>query len=365
MIWSEAPVSIPLTARIARYQAWLRRTPVDRPLIGLLWEADIPGLPAFLDAVGQERAIAPDEIDPAMFLPYIERWYQRDTEWQSDIIQSWAPAFSIPWVEAIADCPVVGYPGSLWAMPCLRSYAGRPHYHFDPHDPWLCKLLEFTQALVDRSAGRFPVALPQMRGPLDTLSSLRGAEQMSLDLLEQPAEVHAILAELADLWIEIARACLALIPPFHGGYVTRLKMWAPGPATTPQNDISTLISPRMYREFALPFDRRITAAFPYSSFHLHGSSQHQIPALLELPDLTALEVHLEHTVGGPSLSVMLPAARRILAQKPLLLVAPDLETADLCIRELPPAGLCVMVLVNAPELGPEYDAWLAGHHTRR
>lgn len=358
-------MSIPIKERIARYHAWRCREAVDRPLIGLLWEADIPGLPEFLDAVGQDRAILPDEIDPRMFLPYIERWYQRDREWQSDVIQSWAPAFSIPWVEAIAGCPVVGYPGSLWAVSTLETYAGRPVYRLDDRNPWLQKLLEFTQALVDASGGRFPVALPQLRGPLDTLSSLRGAEQMSLDLLEQPAEVHEILGELADLWIGIARACLALIPPFHGGFVTRLKMWAPGPAITPQNDISTLISPTMYREFALPWDQRITEAFPYSSFHLHGSAQHQIPELLRLPGLTAIEVHLEHTVGGPPLSVMLPAVRRILAEKPLLLVTPDLETADLCIRELPAAGLFVMVLVNEPELGYEYDAWLAAHHARR
>jgi hypothetical protein len=255
----------------------------------------------------------------------------------------------------------MSYPGSLWSMPCLPSYQRRSPLRFDPDNPWLRMLLEFTRGLVALSGGRFPVALPQMRGPLDTLASMRGAEQMSLDLLEQPAEVQQVLDELTELWIEIARACLAEIPSYCGGYVTRVKMWAPGPAITPQNDISTLISPRMYRQFALPCDRQIMAAFPYHSFHLHGSAQHQIDNLLTLDDLTAVEVHLEHTVGGPPLSVMLSAARRILERKPLLLVAMDRETAELCLAELPPAGLCVMVLVNEPELGREYDDWLAAH----
>jgi len=351
----------PILDRIARYRAWLQREPVQRPLIGLLWEADIPGLPEFEAAMGEGRIVSPGDIDPAMFLPYIERWHQRESQWVTDVIQSWAPAFSIPWVEAIAGCPVVCRPGSLWAEPCLDSLEHREPIRFDPGNPWLRKLLEFTRAMVQASNGRFPVALPQMRGPLDALAALRGAEQMSFDLLERPNEVRRILDELTTLWIEIARACLAEIPPFHGGYVTRVKMWAPGPAITPQNDISTLISPAMYREFALPCDQRIMATFPYSSFHLHGSAQHQIDGLLTLDNLTALEVHLEHTVGGPPLAVMLDAARRILAKKPLLLTALDLDTAELCISELPPTGLCVLVLVNDPEPSPDYDAWLAEH----
>ncbi len=356
-------MSISIANRIARYCAWLRREPVQRPLTGLLWEADIPGLPEFEEAMGEDHVISPGDVDPAMFLPYIERWHRRESQWASDIIQSWAPAFSIPWVEAIAGCPVVCRPGSLWAEPCLASLERRAPIRFDPDNPWLRKLLEFTRALVRASGGRFPVALPQMRGPLDALAALRGAEQMSFDLLERPAEVRRILDELTVLWIEIARACLAQIPPFHGGYVSRMKMWAPGPAITPQNDISTLISPAMYREFALPHDRRIMASFAYSSFHLHGSAQHQIGELLTLDRLTALEVHLEHTVGGPSLAVMLDAARRTLATKPLLLTALDLDTAELCMRELPAAGLCMLVLVNDPEPSRDYDAWLAAHCT--
>ena len=144
------------------------------------------------------------------------------------------------------------------------------------------------------------------------------------------------------------RACLELIPPFHGGYVTRVNMWAPGPAVTPQNDISTLISPRMYRDFALPYDRQITAAFPYHSFHLHASALHQVDALLALDDLTALELHVEHHTGGPSLEATIGAARRILADKPLLLTCPDVASAEACLAELPWAGLFVRVLVEEP-----------------
>ena len=354
-------MTIATVDRIARYKAWLNREPCDRPMIGLLWEPDIPPLPSFLDHISQGKTITPHEIDPEMFLPPVEEWYRKDQGLPGDIIQPFTPAFGIPWVEAIAGCPVVSNPGSLWARPALESYSDRTPICFDPKNPWVQKLVEFTRAMVDFSQARFPVALPQMRGPLDTLAALRTPERMSLDLIEYPDAVRQVLRELTDLWIRIAQTVLAVIPPFYGGYCSRMKMWAPGPVVTPQNDISTLISPKMYREFVLPLDEIILNHFPYHCFHVHGSEHHQINNLLKLEQLTVIQLTLEHTVGGPPLDVMLPAARRILEKKPLILCALDVETADKCIEELPPAGLCVTIGNSGPDIPEALVRWIERH----
>jgi hypothetical protein len=330
-------------------------------MIGLLWEPDISPLPAFLEQMGLGQAISPEEIDPEMFLPWIQSWYQRDQELPGDVIQPFTPAFGIPWVEAIAGCPVVGDPGSLWAQPSLASYANRRPIRIDLDNPWLRKLVEFTQAMVRFSDGRFPVALPQMRGPLDTLAALRTPTQMCMDLVEESEAVHQVLAELTDLWIGVAETVLRILPPFHGGYCSRMKMWAPGPTITLQNDISTLISPRMYKEFVLPLDEIILNHFPYHCFHVHGSEHHQIGNFLKLEQLTVIQLTLEHTVGGPPLDVMLPALRRILQKKPLLLCALDVETADKCIEELPPAGLCVTIGNSLPDIPEAFVRWIERH----
>jgi hypothetical protein len=181
---------------------------------------------------------------------------------------------------------------------------------------------------------------------------------MSIDLIDYPDAVVKILGELTDLWIGIANTTLEIIPPFYGGYCTRMKMWAPGKAITPQNDISTLISPAMYKEFVLPWDRKIVTHFPYHSFHMHATEYHQVDNLLKLTELTAIELTLEHTLGGPPLDNMLPIAKRILDEKPLLLCALDIETAERCIEELPSAGLCVMIGINDYDIPPFLNQWL-------
>jgi hypothetical protein len=353
--------SQPTSEKIGRYQAWLDREFLERPLVGLLWEPDIPPLPDFLEQVGVGSTLVPDDIHPEIFLPAIESWYQRDQELPGDVIQPFTPAFGIPWVEAIAGCPVVGHPGSFWAQPCLDNYADRAPIRFDPQNPWLCKLIEFTKALVEFSRGRFAIALPQMRGPLDTLAAMRTPEQMGLDLIEQPEQARKILSELTDLWIGIAETILAVIPPFYGGYCSRMKMWAPGRTITPQNDISTLLSPKMYRNFVLPLDQRIVEHFPYHCFHAHGSEYRQVDNWLRLQNLTAIQFTLEHTLGGPSLDISLSVVRRILETKPVILAALDVETAERCVNELPAVGLCVTLATNSAEIPEEYVRWITAH----
>lgn len=353
---------IPIEKRIERYNAWRKREPVERPMIGLSWEPDVPPLPDMLAQVELGKEVSPDQIQPEMFLDWIESCYQQDCQLQSDVIQTFAPAFGVPWVEAIAGCPVVAHPGSLWAEPCLDSYANRPRICLDLDNPWLRKLIELTRVLVEFADGRFPVTLPLTRGPLDTLSAMRGPERMGLDFYDNRDEVLEILDELTDLWIGFCEAVLPWIPPFHGGYCTRMKMWAPGHAVTPQNDISSIVSASMYEEFALPCDRRIVSRFPYHSFHLHDTEYHQIDGLLKLKELTAIQLFLQPSSGGPPLETVMPVVRQALNSKPLLLGVEDIETAEWCLNELPSTGFCLMLSTKAHNpISEEHKLWLKKH----
>lgn len=351
-------MSIPIYERIRRYQAWLQKSWVERPLFGLLWEADIRPLPELIAFVGQGNPISPEQVQPELFLPYIENWFQRDARLNSDILQSFSPAFGFQWAEAILGCPLIAGQDSIWAAPILRSYADWTSISLEPDNPWFCKLLEFTQAMVDFAAGRFPVALPPIHSPLDLLGAMRGDQQMLLDLVDQHEAVQKILADLTQVYFSIIESLLDIIPPFAGGYTTRLRMWAPGKAITPQNEYASMISTSMYRKFALPIDRMITEHFPYHSFHLHGSAQHQINNLLTLEKLTSIQVTLEHNVGGPSLEVMLPQIRNILKLKPVICVVPDIATAEVCSIELPSEGLMILLMEGLPEPDEKYDSWL-------
>jgi hypothetical protein len=278
-------------------------------MLGLLWEPDVLPLPEMLEEIGYGENVSPDDIHPEMFLSPIERWYREDCDLQCDVIQSFGPSFGIPWMEAIAGCPVVAQTGSLWAESCLDDYRNLSGIHFDVTNPWLRKLLEFTHTLVRFADGRFPVSLPIMRGPLDILAAMRNPQRMCFDFVDRPTDAIQVLEKLTDL-CGVAESVLGSFRHFTVATL-RLNTGA-DKAITPQNDASTLISQDMYKRFALPFDRIIIHRFPFHSFHLHSTEYHQIDALLELEKLTALQMFLEPDSGGPSMEVMLPIVRHIL-----------------------------------------------------
>jgi hypothetical protein len=347
--------------RIRRYGDWLRRRPVERPMIGLIWEPDIPPLEALFDTPAGGGFLLPQHIHPRRCFEFVDAWHEHFSQVPCDTIQRFTPAFGIPWIEAIAGCRVVSAPGSLWAEAYLEDYADSGGTAFDADNPWLVKLLEFTRALVAHSAGRYPVAVPQLRGPLDTLAAMRTPQQMCVDLVESPRQSARALAALNDLWIAVGRAVLAEILPFCGGYTARMGTWSEQPALTMQNDVSTLVSPRLYEELVLPLDRRTTECFRATEFHMHAAEHHQVPNVLKLPRLTSIELTLEHTLGGPPLNAMLPLARRILAEKPLILACLDVETAERCLAELPHEGLCLTIATNEHPVPAEIVRWLADH----
>jgi hypothetical protein len=348
---------------IVRYKQWLSREAVAQPMFGLLWEPDLLPPPAFIESLGYGVNVSPEQIHPETFLPEIERWYQRCVDLSADAFQPFSPSFGIPWVEAIIGCPIITQPSSIWARPMLNSYTDRARIKLISDNPWFRKLIEFLRAMVQLSNGRFPIALPVMHGPLDTLAAMRTPEKMCLDFIDEADQIFTILLELTELYIKLCEILLDEIPPFQGGYVTRMHLWGPGKAITPQNDTSTLISAKMYERLVMPTDRMIIKHFPYHSFHLHSSERHIIDSLLLIDELIAIQVTLEHTFGGPSLELMLPYLKRILENKPLILVVYDSETADRCLKELPATGLCLLMVPESTQgsFSPIYDHWLQEH----
>jgi len=354
--------------RLTRYEALIQLKDTGRPMFGLLWEPTVGPHPAFTERVGVGTILETQHIEPEMFMPYIEEYHQKAQSWKEDTIQPFCMSWGIPWLEAIAGASLSAEPGGIWAHPSIESYDSWEPIEFDPDNEWLQKLLECYEVLSLYSKGRFPIALPTMRCPLDSLAALRGPERMSLDFFDYPDEVHRILGELADLYIRVNEAVLDVVPTFEGGYSTRMHLWVPGKAITPQNDISNIVSPETYEQFALSWDRKIIDHFDYHSYHLHASEHHIYELLADIEHLTALQVTLDFTSVAFGLKDMMPILKRVLRKKPLILVCLDFEQASRCLEALPRAGLCLMLspqFVTARngtgDIRPEYLEWLERH----
>ena len=78
-----------------------------------------------------------------------------------------------------------------------------------------------------------------------------------------------------------------------GGYLATWDIWGPAPIVATQADHSSLLSARVYEEQILPFDLEVARACPLCVFHLHNNGLHVAPALMERPEISAIEVVID------------------------------------------------------------------------
>jgi DNA-binding FadR family transcriptional regulator len=297
------------------------------------------------------RMITPEMLAVETFQDDYERLFQESEAVGQDGFWTAEPYTGIPWMEAILGCPVRAGEESFTSRPWLASPAeALEKVRFDPQNAWLAKYLEFTAALVAQSRGRFPVGMPIMRGPTDILGALLGQQEMVLALMREDRErMRRLIERITAAFLSVIDAQNRLVPPFHGGTALGFyHVWAPGPSIWFQDDLSAILSPRLYRECFLDSARQILAGRPFNAVHLHPSSFFILDELMRLDELKTIEVNKD--VGGPSLSEMLPVLGRIMESRRLILWGDlTLEDLDLIKRRLPCRGLFLNVVAPTAE----------------
>ncbi|HIF77530.1 MAG TPA: hypothetical protein EYQ36_07825 [Sulfitobacter sp.] len=286
--------------------------------------------------VSEGAFIAPEQLDPGRFYgdggigPAVS----------GDFIRGAAPPHFC-WTEAILGCPVQVVTGGPWAEPFAADWTRPDELAVD--ERWLHRLDDFVDALVERADGRYPVVQPLMRGPIDMMAAALGHEPICVALLQEPERVDAFLARCVEIFVQAARRRLDRTPPFAGGYLSSYGIWAPGSVVRTQVDNATMLSPAVYRERVLPWDREVIEAFDYPLIHLHSGCLHIVDDLLRVDALKAIQVSLDYP-GGPLAAEVLPILRDILQQKPLIVTGPVDEAELEALQGLTPGGgLCLQL----------------------
>jgi hypothetical protein len=348
---------------LERQRAFWNRAETDRPVwginLGFFVHEAFPRVMARL----QPGPVRPADIPLAEFLQDCDARAAAQRE-LGDFPCTCAPFPGIPWLEAVAGCPIMASPSSFWAEPCLRDWGTWRWDQSVLENAWTQKLLELMQALVDHSAERYRVSPTLMRGPADMLAAMRGPTQFPLDLIDSPELVVPALEECAAIWQQVAHAQLERIPPSPEGYIAldlALRTWAPDKILWLQEDAMSLLSPTLYRKYVWPIDAQLAMQFPCIAFHLHGSVLWAIDDVIRLPGVDVVELNLEAVACD--LEGTFAGWQKIRAQKPLVIwrmYADDFAVwLARVARELPATGLAIQVSVrNLDEARKVHDEFL-------
>jgi hypothetical protein len=348
-----------ITELLERHRAFWIKDDVDKPLLKITQNNSRYGQPvAPMDFPLADGTMASEDVfylEPEMLSPRrlypIYKDHSEHPRTFGDAFAVEMPYTRVPWMEAILGCPI---------RVSRQAHSMRSEHIFgeDWYDKfnsiklderWINKLFEFMDFLSINSKGNYLVANTLMRGPSDMVEALIGGDNLCSGIYEHPDEIHNLMETCTDLFTQMAREQLVRMSPFESGYCNYFGIWAPGTSIRTQDDASTLVSPRHYKEFMLWYQERIASQFQYSTIHLHSGSLHTVDEVLN-SNITAVQVSIDPQPYGPTVPDLIPIFVRMQKKKPILIEGPMMISEfEQLLKTLSPRGLYIWTDIESEE----------------
>ena len=129
-----------------------------------------------------------------------------------DAFPKWVPYFGPGVIAAFLGSPVDASTGTTWFHPSGLTSLAETDLSYSLANPWWQRVEAITRAGVARWGSRVVVGHTDLGGNLDILASLRGTQQLLLDLYDAPDEVERLGGQITPLMAALLRR----VPPAGG-----------------------------------------------------------------------------------------------------------------------------------------------------
>lgn len=222
-----------------------------------------------------------------MILRNSERSWENAREFADDCIPTAALFIGIGEYSAFVAGEVVFTEDTSWARPVLQNWDDLDTLELNPENCWVKTLEHAMEFLCKRCR---PAGIPVLRGyysPLDLAHALAG-NRILTDCYDNPDHVHRLMSFCADAAIWLADRLQAITGEWYGGVVAGA--WLPPKTICMSEDIACLVSPRIYREFALPYTQKVIDHFGSGQIHTHSLGLRVIPEISKLEKLVGIQI---------------------------------------------------------------------------
>jgi len=185
-----------------------------------------------------------------------------------------------------------------WAHPVITAN-DPPDKVYDlqppkPTDGQLGQMLEYTEYFVGQTKGRYPIAMTDLQGPLDTAYLVWDSSAFMLAMYTNPKEVHHLMRLVTDLIIDYVKEQRARSPEFIPCHYPPLYL-PDGEGIQISDDGLAVISAKLYEEFCLPYVNELSEEFGGISIHSCGNFVHQFDNLEKVHNLRGLNFGASET----------------------------------------------------------------------
>lgn len=264
------------------------------------WRGELLDKPPTYITIPRKKPLIP--LPKSHHADTLSRWY--DFDYQSDLALAkcantlyLGDAMPTTWpnlgpeiFSAFFGCEMRYTENTAWSEPILEDWNQMPHIRFDPENFYFKKVMEYTDALIEKGRGRFITGITDLHPGGDHLAALREPQRLAIDVLECPERIKEALAQteedffrVYDLFYEKLRAACQPI-------TTWTPMIAAGKFYVPSNDFSCMISKRQFDDIFLPWLERECRFLDHSIYHLDGpGALRHLDSLLGIDELDAIQ----------------------------------------------------------------------------
>jgi hypothetical protein len=316
-------------------------------------------------------------LPPSHHAASAERWldaeYQTDLklatlsnqEFLGDTLPVAYPNLGPEVFAALYGCPIhFGDYGTSWSEPILHDWSGADEIRLDWDSPYLKKLVEMTDALLEVGRDKFIVGMTDWHPGGDCVAALREPQNLAIDMLTHVDEVKALLARLEGDYLRVYDFFYHKLRAAGQPISTWLSLIAEAKFYVPSNDFSIMISKEMFDDVFLPGIRRECQFLDRSIYHLDGpGALRHLDSILDIPELDALQ--WVFGAGNEGYHRWVEVYQRAQAAGKGIEVMCQMDELDLVMETLDPHGLYLHVSgVPSREAGEwmlkALERWCAG-----
>jgi 5-methyltetrahydrofolate--homocysteine methyltransferase len=240
--------------------------------------------------------------------------------------------------------------------PLVQDWRDMDSVRLSPENRMYKMILDMNRRLCRESNGSFTVSMTDLGGNLDILASLRGTEQLLMDLVEAPEELEKALVKIDGFWeTAYSHFHTAAESPAHGT-ATWMSIWCPGTWYPLQCDFSAMISPDHFERFVMPSLTRAANFLDHCIYHLDG--QGELPHLDMLLSMDRLDgIQWVPGSGKPrdADDCWFPIYEKIQSRGKCLVLTEENSVADALylLKHLSHKGLFIRCTLNSAEEAEE------------
>lgn len=227
---------------------------------------------------------------------------------------------------------------------------------------WLVYTKKLAHLVGERSQGKFLTGMTDIGGIADVLASLRGTENLLLDLMDQPERVLHSMDRILELWHYVYDEIDSILSRYMEGTSAWMGLWCPEKWYPIQCDFSAMISPKMFEKFVAPYLREQARRLDHTIYHLDGPGEiRHLDILLDIDEIDGIQWVPGAGAEDVTSEVWLELYKKIQKKGKLLVLnsdsAADPDRVPWLLERISPEGVYVSVYCDSEDKAYKLLEW--------